>query len=195
MILNMATVLARIATVFQGGDSMPSIVVLKPLDENESDKILPIRIGKVEAASISSGVKMNTGKRPTPHDLMIKVIDELGAEIDSVLIHRVEGTIFYALLRLKTSAGKIVSVDARPSDALAIAVRLHRPIYVDSKVLETCKLPDFAGVERELQEILGDKFAKEEEEKPRPMTKEEQEEFNRFCQFLDDYGKPEDNTR
>ena len=194
MILHMAELHARIATVFQGGDSLPSLVLLTPFDQNESKGTLPIRIGKVEAASISSGVKVNPGKRPTPHDLMIEVVDELGAEVDSVLIHRVEGTIFYALLRLKTPAGKTVSVDARPSDALAVAVRLHRPIYVDSKVMEACSTPDYDSTDHELQEILG-KLALEEQQKPRPMTDKEKEEFDEFLKAIDVFGTPEDNTQ
>ena len=164
---------------------MPSLVVLKPLDENESHKTLPIRIGKVEAASISSGVKLNKNKRPTPHDLMIEVVDELGAEVDSVLIHRVEGTIFYALLRLKTSGGKTVSVDARPSDALAIAVRLHRPIYIDSKVLETCMVPDFEAIDHELEEIMGSLVVEENGEAHPQNEREAEEKIGEFLEFLD----------
>lgn len=174
---------------------MPSLVMLKPLDEKESKKVLPIRIGKVEAASISSGVKMSSGKRPTPHDLMIEVVDELGAEVDSVLIHRVEGTIFYALLRLKTSSGKTVSVDSRPSDALAIAVRLHRPIYVESKIWESCSMPDYEGVQSELdlelEEIFNGVDNAEEMAEPRPMTEKEKRDYGEFMKFLDGV-EPED---
>ena len=116
---------------------MTSLVVLKPRHGETTSTQLPIRIGTFEAAAISMGVEARAHKRPMTHDLLNNVIRDLGATLTSVVINRVSGTTFYAQLRLVTAAGETISVDARPSDAIALAVRSHKPIFADEKVLET----------------------------------------------------------
>ena len=134
------------------GGPLPSAVVLAPRDDTGMRGVLPISIGTVESSSIGMGLKGGSRPRPMTHDLMLDVIDRLGGTLESVSIVRVEGTTFYAVLTLTTDQGDIVSVDARPSDALAIAVRCHAPIFVDEKVLQTASVPDFDGVRKAEQE-------------------------------------------
>jgi bifunctional DNase/RNase len=95
------------------------------------------------------GVDGHKQKRPMTHDLLNSVVTNLGASLSSVVINNVEGTTLYAQLRLVNDRGETISVDARPSDALALAVRMHAPIFAEEEVLDTAALPDFASIERD----------------------------------------------
>lgn len=108
------------------------IVVLKEVD---SDRFLPIWIGPCEAEAISVGVKGIRVLRPLTHDLIVSVIDALGGELKHILVNELVDNNFRALLVLSTPDGE-VSVDARPSDAVATSVRLGVPLYVDESVME-----------------------------------------------------------
>ena len=145
----MALIRMDIQSVVVGAGPVASVVVLKPRRGDTLASKLPIRIGTVEAAALSMGMENRHQKRPMTHDLLGNVISELGATLASVVITNVRNTTFFAQLRLKTQTGEIVSVDARPSDALALAVRLHVPIFAEDEVLGTAALPDFASVERD----------------------------------------------
>ena len=118
-----------IQTVVVGSGPVASLVVLKPheLAEDEHPTRLPIRIGTVEATAISMGVEPQEGGRPMTHDLLRSAINDLGATVSGVCISDVSGTTFFALVELEKSSGETISVDARPSDAIALAVqRMHR---------------------------------------------------------------------
>lgn len=145
----MAILRMDIQSVVVGAGPVASVVVLKPRQDNGSTSKLPIRIGTVEAIAISMGVDGHKQKRPMTHDLLNSVVTNLGASLSSVVINNVEGTTFYAQLRLVNDRGETISVDARPSDALALAVRMHAPIFAEEEVLDTAALPDFASVERD----------------------------------------------
>jgi bifunctional DNase/RNase len=108
------------------------------LKEVGGERTFPIVIGIAEASSIDRRVKNYKTSRPLTHDLICLVVETLGAELDSVLISDVEGPTFYARLRMRKD-GEIVEVDARPSDAIAVAVSCDPPlsIYVEEKVLES----------------------------------------------------------
>jgi bifunctional DNase/RNase len=107
------------------------IIVLK---EAEGERSFPIVIGTYEAASISRRVRGDTTPRPMPHDLVVSVIEQLGGEVQDILINDlVQGT-YYALLRIRHD-GELINVDCRPSDAIAVAVTLNVPIYVNESVL------------------------------------------------------------
>lgn len=117
-----------------------------------SQPVLPIRIGAVEAAAISMGIGREPGGRPMTHDLLLSVIDALGGTVDDVRVVGVSGTTFFAEVNVADGRGGQHLVDARPSDAMALAVRTGCPIYADESVLGTAALPDFAGVEHSEQE-------------------------------------------
>lgn len=98
------------------------------------------------------GVDKTAHERPMTHDLLQSVITTLGASLERVAIVDVHGTTFFAQLRLVAPTGEELAVDARPSDAIALAVRMHAPIYADERVLDTAALPDFDAVERSERE-------------------------------------------
>lgn len=140
-----------IESVIVGGGPVASLVVLRTREEAGAGAplLLPIRIGQVEATSISMGVDGRSGGRPMTHDLLASTISALGASTESVRVMAVQGTTFFAQLSLVATDGSRVFVDARPSDAIALAVRERVPVYADESVLETAAMPDFRGVERD----------------------------------------------
>lgn len=149
----MAYVRMDIQTIVVSGSKVSSLVVLKPhRRRGNSSMQLPIRIGPVESSAISMGVDGSHHERPLTHDLICNTIRALGASVTRVVISDVHGTTFYAQIQLTTRDGDIVSVDSRPSDALAVAVRCGAPIYADEKVLDTAALPDFKGVKQDEEE-------------------------------------------
>ncbi|MCA9224364.1 MAG: bifunctional nuclease family protein [Planctomycetales bacterium] len=109
------------------------------LKEVDGDRQFPILIGIFEATSIDRRVrkKLQPPPRPLTHDLLVSVVEELGAELDSVIISDLREHTYFAKLRVKKD-GEIVEIDSRPSDAIAVAVTCdpHLPIYVAEDVLE-----------------------------------------------------------
>jgi bifunctional DNase/RNase len=107
------------------------------LKEVEGERTFPIMIGSFEATSINSGVKRIQSLRPRTHELIISAIESLGGELDSVVISELRDHIYFAKLRVKKE-GELIEVDARPSDAIAVAVACDPilPIYVAEEVLE-----------------------------------------------------------
>lgn len=150
----MAQIRMDIQSIVVGAGPVASLVVLRPRQgDAESLGKLPIRIGSVEAAAISMGIDPSkAAKRPMTHDLMRSVIQSLGATLTRVIITRVQDTTFFAQLQLSAASGETLWVDARPSDAVALAVRMHAPIFAEESVLSTAALPDFDSVERDERE-------------------------------------------
>jgi bifunctional DNase/RNase len=105
------------------------------LREVDGDRKFTIVIGIFEATSIERRVKKIASPRPLTHDLLAKVIDDLGGELRDILISELRDHTYYAKLRVATN-GEIVEVDCRPSDAIAVAVTADVPIYVAEDVLE-----------------------------------------------------------
>ena len=107
------------------------------LREVEGERSFPILIGLFEATSIDRRVKGENPPRPLTHDLVKSCIEALGGELQDVVIHTLEDHTYYASLRISKD-GELVEVDARPSDAVALAVHYspHLPIYVSSDVLD-----------------------------------------------------------
>lgn len=145
----MSLVRLEISSVVVGEGTVSSMVILKPHRRTAPSAKLPIRIGSVESTAISMGIDGSQHRRPMTHDLLNDVIVSLGGRLVSVVINDVRGTTFFAQLRIVTSAGTQVSVDARPSDAIALAVRAHVPIFAEEEVVDTASLPDFSSVEAE----------------------------------------------
>ncbi len=110
------------------------IIVLK---EKNGPRLMPIVIGYLEANAIKLKVSGVTPPRPLTHDLLFSVIEGLGASVGKVLIDRLENNTFYAKLVLQISGqAPEKAIDARPSDAIAMAVRAHAPIFVDEEVIK-----------------------------------------------------------
>ena len=141
-----------IKTIMVGGMAAPSFVVLEPRGKVAAESTqLPIRIGPIEALSISAGVE-GPKTRPLTHDLMGTLIDKLEATLEGVCVCDVRGTTFFAELMLRDAQGRRHSIDCRPSDAIALAVRKGAPIFATDDVLSRATMPDFAKVEAESRE-------------------------------------------
>jgi bifunctional DNase/RNase len=106
------------------------------LKEVDGDRSFPILIGIFEATSIDRRVKGHESPRPLTHDLLVRVAEHLGGEFQSVVISELKEHTYFAKLQIKHE-GEIVEVDARPSDAIAVAVTCdpQLPIYVSEEVL------------------------------------------------------------
>jgi bifunctional DNase/RNase len=113
--------------------SQASGVILK---EIEGERTLPIVIGDFEAQSIALGLENIEAPRPITHDLIIRMLDTLKAGILKIEITALKQNTFYALIYLEDSTGLIFEIDARPSDAIALAVRLDLPLFVEDSVFE-----------------------------------------------------------
>jgi uncharacterized protein len=146
------------------------IVLLKPLLEEPGEgRVLPIWIGAQEATSILIAVQGEQAPRPLSHDLITTLFGTLGARVDRVDVTRIDDGTFYAELSLTTPTGSQV-LDSRPSDAIALAVRVHAPIWVADEVL------DEAGIPAEMVDFDHD---------------DEEEKLDEFKRFLEDVD-PED---
>lgn len=121
----------------------PSVVVLQPETEatmHRTRRIVPIWIGTAEATQLGIALEQTRFSRPMTHDLFLDALTNLDARIDHVLINEVKGSTFFARLALRHH-GRLIDLDARPSDALCLAVRQHAPIYLEESVLERASFP------------------------------------------------------
>lgn len=117
----------------------PQVILLK---EKYGDRFLPILIGLFEAHSIYLKIHNKPPARPFTHDLMIDIVDHLGAKIEKVLVDELKFDTFYAKLFLINAQGEEVVIDSRPSDAIALALRAGAPIYVDEEVLAQASITE-----------------------------------------------------
>ena len=116
-----------------GVDRFNSPVVI--LEEQNGPRMLPIWIGAAEASSIAAHLHHRPAPRPNFHDLAKRVIQSLEAQLVRVVVTELRSGTYYATLELRTN-GKIVEIDVRPSDAIAVAVRLDAPILVRESLFE-----------------------------------------------------------
>ncbi len=107
------------------------VVVLR----TEDGRVLPIYIGFAEALSIYYALRGDVPPRPMTHDLMVDVISKLNARVEKIVIDDLIDNTFYARLVLKQN-DKTIEIDARPSDSIAIALRLACPIFVEDEVMD-----------------------------------------------------------
>src|SRR6267143_4052034 len=115
--------------------NMP-LVVLKDVG---GDTVLPIWVGVYEANAIALEIEKVSTPRPMTHDLIKNVLTGLEAQVHKVVVTELREDTFYAVIWLERS-GEVISVDSRPSDALALALRVDCPIFVDDLVLKNSKL-------------------------------------------------------
>lgn len=129
--------------------NMSPIVLLRDLEERN---FLPIWIGMFEAAAIAMELQDFKPPRPMTHDLMTKIIKDLGGKVDRIVINEIIENTFYAIIEVrKTGSEETIKIDARPSDAIAIAVRSHVPIFVAEPVMIKAKMVNSEKDEEETQ--------------------------------------------
>jgi uncharacterized protein len=109
------------------------VIVLK---EKSGVRQIPIVIGFMEASSIKIKISGLDVPRPMTHDLLVNLVEALGADLERVMIDKLVDNTFHAKLQLRTKEGEIKLVDCRPSDSIALAVRFKAPIFVDEEVLQ-----------------------------------------------------------
>jgi bifunctional DNase/RNase len=109
------------------------VVVLK---DAKIERYLLIWVGIPESTAIALELQEQKAKRPLTADLLKTVIDELGATVTEVSITELNDDVFYARIGMKRADGELIEIDARPSDAIGLAVRAKAPIYVAEEVLE-----------------------------------------------------------
>ncbi len=149
------------------------VVILK---EKMADRYLPIWIGPSEADAIAVKLQGVNVQRPLTHDLLRSVIDTLGARVNFITVNDLKNDTFFAKITLDVNGGQL-EVDSRPSDALALAVRVEAPIYVEESVL------DKAGIM--LDKETGKPIFEEGEKADKEGKKVSDEELNKLSAFRD----------
>lgn len=124
-------VLVHVRIVAVDTRNLPVVV----LEEDSGERTLPIWIGAAEASSIAAEIHRQRPARPNSHDFAARLIEGLEGELLRVVVTELRGATFYAILVLQAN-GKLVEIDARPSDAIATALRAGAPILVRERVFE-----------------------------------------------------------
>ena len=119
---------------------LPQYVVV--LEDLEKTRLVPIWIGLSEGNAIALEMQGEKFPRPLTHDLIINMLRDLNAVIEKVVVSDLKENSYYAIIYLKAD-GRSIAIDARPSDSLALAVRVNCPIFIDEKVLVKC--PSISG--------------------------------------------------
>ncbi len=151
--------------------SQHRIVVLKEVD---TSRYLPIWIGPFEADAITIQLQGVQVARPLTHDLLKSVIDQMGAKISHIMVSDLKNDTFYARIVVDVN-GNSMEIDARPSDAIALAVRVNAPLFVAEEVMENASIKPETG----LDEITV-------ERESAPVSAEEEEKLAIFRDFIDE---------
>ena len=117
------------------------IVILK---DKEGERVLSIWVGIFEANAIALQIENVETARPMTHDLLRNIITDLDGRVDRVVVNDLRDNTFFAIIHM-TVAGERVAVDARPSDAIALALRTRAPILVEEAVIDNARTVDFAS--------------------------------------------------
>lgn len=147
-----STVEMKVRTITVDPASQTPVVVLEGLQDKA---LLPIWIGNTEAASIAMELEHITTPRPLTHDLMRNILKGLGANLNRITITEIRNNTYFANLTLQHK-GQEFQIDSRPSDAIALALRMKAPIYASPQVLAKArKLPGPSKQSEELRQTLG----------------------------------------
>lgn len=112
------------------------IIILKDVN---SETMLPIWVGAYEANAIALEIEKITPQRPMTHDLLRNVILEMGASVERVVVTELRDNTFFAMIVMKNRAGESIMIDARPSDAIALALRTDCAMYVNEEVIRASR--------------------------------------------------------
>jgi len=128
--------------------NMP-IVILR---DKDGHRVLPIWVGVFEANAIALQIENVTTPRPMTHDLLKNVIADLRARIEKIVVSDLKENTFFALIYLSVG-GEMMAIDARPSDAIALALRARAPIFVEERVIDHAKTVDIAPEKGETERL------------------------------------------
>jgi len=174
---------ARVNGLILEHKTQQNIVILREVD---GERILPIWIGPGEAQAIRRMLAEEPFPRPLTHDLLVLVVEGLKAKVTRVVIADLRENTFFATVVVQRE-GDVLSIDARPSDSIAVALRAKAPIFVNEQLLQ--EPPKQAPGEQEGGEEPSEEGT---EETPRELTDEEKaEQLRRFLEKLnpEDFGK------
>lgn len=133
------------------------------LNDAQRKHTLPIWIGQAEAQAIARGLTGAETERPMTHDLLVDIIDSLEAEIDCIEINSYEESTFFASIILNDKHGESMAIDARPSDAISVALRLEASIFVSEKIIEeVCGQMEVLQDSEDIIEPISDPQARQE---------------------------------
>lgn len=182
------------------------------LKETYGSRRLPIIIGAFEAQAITLEIEGIKPPRPLTHDLLKSLIDNLGANVSEVIISELKENTFYAKIKIEVSSMEN-EIDARPSDAIALAVRTGAPIYVADEVMKYASfIPSSEDTENNLNDVFNESESKEEPEeleKPKSISADEskvaslqeqlrqaieKEDYERAAKLRDEISKREGNN-
>ncbi|MBU2492559.1 MAG: bifunctional nuclease family protein [Bacteroidetes bacterium] len=182
------------------------------LKETYGSRRLPIIIGAFEAQAITLEIEGIKPPRPLTHDLLKSFIDNLGATVNEVIISELKENTFFAKISIEVST-LVNDIDARPSDAIALAVRTGAPIYVSEEVMKYASfIPSSEDSEGNLEDVFGSSETKdepEENEKPKGISADEskvaslheqlrqaieKEDYERAAKLRDEISKREGNN-
>ena len=142
--------------------NMPIIL----LRDSEGQKVLPIWVGIYEANAIALQIENVSTPRPMTHDLLKNVITDLKGSIRKIVVSDLKDNTFFALIYLEVN-GETVAIDARPSDAIALALRARAPIFVEESVIDNAKpfdlgaeKPDTERLQKWLENLDPDELGK-----------------------------------
>ena len=127
--------------------NMP-IIILK---DSTGQKALPIWVGIFEANAIALEIESISTPRPMTHDLLKNLVQSMKAEIQHILVNELKDNTFYAVIAVNHN-GNTLNVDSRPSDAIALALRVKAPIYVEEEVIEAAKSIELPESNNKVQE-------------------------------------------
>lgn len=139
------------------------VVILK---DEDSSKILPIWIGIFEAQAILLALEGMPTPRPLTHDLLKDAIEQLGGKVTKIVIHSIHENTYFAKIEVSVDS-KIIELDARPSDSIALALKCGAPVFVANSIINAVNMPS------------------------EPITEEEVEKFKEYLKNI----KPEDITK
>ncbi len=139
----------KIRTLMMDPVTQMPIVILRDMS---GETILPIWVGPYEANAIALEIEKVPTARPMTHDLMKTLLSGLDANVQKVVVNELKDETFYALIWLERN-GEVMSIDSRPSDALALALRTDCPIFVDDSVLKNSKMTVNGGEKGQSEEL------------------------------------------
>jgi len=126
----------EVKALLKAASYQAAVLVLVSKERTRRPLILQMTIGIFEAIAIERGLQGTALPRPMTHDLLMNAMQQLGAAVDRVVVEGLEEGTYYASIFLRTQAQEEISIDSRPSDAVALAIRVGAPIYAVEEVLE-----------------------------------------------------------